>query len=292
MRQVKKAVILAAGRGTRFLPYTKACPKEMLPVVDTPSLQLIVSEAVDAGIRDIMIVISPEKEMIKKHFSVDGEFESFLRAHGKNDEAALIHGIGTMANITYAVQKVADGSGKALLLAEDFLNGEPGAVLNGDDLVYSDVSAVRQVCDCYEKYGGTVVGVQKVEKKDISKYGSVQIESEKQKGVFFINGIKEKPAPDEAPSLYAALGRYVVSGDFFGYLRRVPVSASGELQFTDALNLQAREEGIYAAEFVGRRYDLGSKAGYLAATVEYGLRDKNLGKDFAAYLADVIGKNK
>lgn len=287
MKKIRKAVILAAGRGTRFLPYTKACPKEMLPVVDTPSLQLIVQEAVSAGIKDVLIVISPEKDVIRKHFSVDAGFEDFLLAHGKKAEAREIHEIGTMANVSFAVQKVADGSGKALLLAESFLDGEAGAVLNGDDLIYSSVSAVKQLCDCWETFGGTVVGVQKVSEKDISKYGSVKIAADKGNGTFFIDGIKEKPAAPEAPSLYAALGRYVVSADFFGYLRRVPVAENGELQFTDALNLQAAEKGIYAKVFEGRRYDLGSKAGYLAANVEYALRDKNLGGGFAEYLKNL-----
>lgn len=287
MKKIRKAVILAAGRGTRFLPYTKACPKEMLPVVDTPSLQLIVQEAVSAGIRDVLIVISPEKDVIRRHFSVDAGFEDFLLAHGKKAEAREIHEIGTMANVSFAVQKVADGSGKALLLAESFLDGEAGAVLNGDDLVYSSVSAVKQLCDCWETFGGTVVGVQKVSEKDISKYGSVKIAADEGNGTFFIDGIKEKPAAPEAPSLYAALGRYVVSADFFGYLRRVPVAENGELQFTDALNLQAAEKGIYAKVFEGRRYDLGSKAGYLAANVEYALRDENLGGGFAEYLKNL-----
>lgn len=287
MKKIRKAVILAAGRGTRFLPYTKACPKEMLPVVDTPSLQLIVQEAVSAGIKDVLIVISPEKDVIRKHFSVDAVFEDFLLAHGKKAEAREIHEIGTMANVSFAVQKVADGSGKALLLAESFLDGEAGAVLNGDDLVYSSVSAVKQLCDCWETFGGTVVGVQKVSEKDISKYGSVKIAADEGNGTFFIDGIKEKPAAPEAPSLYAALGRYVVSADFFGYLRRVPVAENGELQFTDALNLQAAEKGIYAKVFEGRRYDLGSKAGYLAANVEYALRDENLGGGFAEYLKNL-----
>ena len=287
MKKIRKAVILAAGRGTRFLPYTKACPKEMLPVVDTPSLQLIVQGAVSAGIKDVLIVISPEKDVIRKHFSVDAGFEDFLLAHGKKAEAREIHEIGTMANVSFAVQKVADGSGKALLLAESFLAGEAGAVLNGDDLVYSSVSAVKQLCDCWETFGGTVVGVQKVSEKDISKYGSVKIAADEGNGTFFIDGIKEKPAAPEAPSLYAALGRYVVSADFFGYLRRVPVAENGELQFTDALNLQAAEKGIYAKVFEGRRYDLGSKAGYLAANVEYALRDENLGGGFAEYLKNL-----
>lgn len=287
MKKIRKAVILAAGRGTRFLPYTKACPKEMLPVVDTPSLQLIVQEAVSAGIKDVLIVISPEKDVIRKHFSVDAGFEDFLLAHGKKAEAREIHEIGTMANVSFAVQKVADGSGKALLLAESFLDGEAGAVLNGDDLIYSSVSAVKQLCDCWETFGGTVVGVQKVSEKDISKYGSVKIAADEGNGTFFIDGIKEKPAAPEAPSLYAALGRYVVSADFFGYLRRVPVAENGELQFTDALNLQAAEKGIYAKVFEGRRYDLGSKAGYLAANVEYALRDEHLGGGFAEYLKNL-----
>ena len=287
MKKVSKAVILAAGRGTRFLPYTKACPKEMLPVVDTPSLQLIVQEVVDAGINDVLIIISPDKKMIEKHFSVDKEFENFLIFNGKHKDAKLLNDIGKMAKITFAYQKVANGSGNAVMLAKEFLNGEAGAVLNGDDLVYTDNSVTKQLADVYQKYGKTVIGVQKVEPKAISKYGSIQIDQRPDEKTFFINRIVEKPPVMEAPSFYAALGRYIISPDFFDYLQKTPVSKNGELQFTDALNLQAMQTGICAYDFEGARYDLGDKLGYLKAMVEYGLRDKNLGNDFAEYLKNL-----
>ncbi|MBR2372337.1 MAG: UTP--glucose-1-phosphate uridylyltransferase [Clostridia bacterium] len=287
MKKVSKAVILAAGRGTRFLPYTKACPKEMLPVVDTPSLQLIVQEVVDAGINDVLIIISPDKKMIEKHFSVDKEFENFLIFNGKHKDAKLLNDIGKMANVTFAYQKVANGSGNAVMLAKEFLNGEAGAVLNGDDLVYTDNSVTKQLSDVYQKYGKTVIGVQKVEPKAISKYGSIQIDQRPDEKTFFINRIVEKPPVMEAPSFYAALGRYIISPDFFDYLQKTPVSKNGELQFTDALNLQAMQTGICAYDFEGVRYDLGDKLGYLKAMVEYGLRDKNLGNDFAEYLKNL-----
>ena len=287
MKKVSKAVILAAGRGTRFLPYTKACPKEMLPVVDTPSLQLILQEVIDAGIKDVLFIISPDKKMIEKHFSVDKEFEDFLIFNGKHQDAKAIHDIGKMANAKFAYQFVANGSGNAVLLAQEFLAGEPGAILNGDDLVYGDVSVTKQLADVYEKYQKTVIGVQKVQAKAISKYGSVDIAERKDEKTFFINRIVEKPAVTEAPSLYAALGRYIISPDFFDYLKKTPVSKNGELQFTDALNLQAMQKGICAYNFDGTRYDLGDKLGYLKATVEYGLRDKQLGADFAQYLKNL-----
>jgi len=287
MKKVSKAVILAAGRGTRFLPYTKACPKEMLPVVDTPSLQLIVQEVVDAGINDVLIIISPDKKMIEKHFSVDKEFENFLIFNGKHKDAKALNDIGKMANVTFAYQQVANGSGNAVMLAKEFLNGEAGAVLNGDDLVYSQNSVTKQLADVYQKYGKTVIGVQKVEPKAISKYGSVQIDQRPDEKTFFINRIVEKPPVIEAPSFYAALGRYIISPDFFDYLQKTPVSKNGELQFTDALNLQAMQTGICAYDFEGVRYDLGDKLGYLKAIVEYGLRDQNLGNDFEKYLKKI-----
>ena len=287
MKKVSKAVILAAGRGTRFLPYTKACPKEMLPVVDTPSLQLIVQEVVDAGINDELIIISPDKKMIEKHFSVDKEFENFLIFNGKHKDAKMLNDIGKMANITFAYQQVANGSGNAVMLAKEFLAGEAGAVLNGDDLIYTNNSVTKQLAEVYQKYGKTVIGVQKVEPKAISKYGSIQIDQRADDKTFFINRIVEKPPVMEAPSFYAALGRYIISPDFFDYLQKTPVSKNGELQFTDALNLQAMQTGICAFDFEGIRYDLGDKLGYLKAMVEYGLRDKNLGDDFAQYLKNL-----
>lgn len=287
MKKVTKAIVLAAGRGTRFLPYTKACPKEMLPIVDTPSLQLIVEEILEAGIKDILMIISPDKKEIEKHFSVDNDFESFLKEHGKTDEAELIHKIGSMANVSYAYQLVANGSGSAVMLAKDFLNGEAGAVLNGDDIVYGK-SATAQLAECYEKTGKTVIGVQQVEKSQIVKYGSINIVEKLDPRIFVINSIVEKPPVEKAPSFYAALGRYVISPDFFDFLAKTKVAKNGELQFTDALNIQAAEQNICAYDFEGKRYDVGDKLGYLKATVEYALRDQNLKEGFYDYLKGIV----
>lgn len=286
MSQVTKAVILAAGRGTRFLPYSKASPKEMIAVVDKPSLQIIVEEIISAGITDILIIDNKDKAAIRKHFSQDYELEQFLSSRNKNKELEIVKSISNMANFTYVCQENATGSGAAMLLAEQFANGQAVAVLNGDDAMYTvdgQRCVIGQLCDCYEIVNTSIVGVQPVSRQAISKYGAINIV--KQTGRrYFIDQIIEKPSPEKAPSLMASLGRYILSGDFYDYIRRTPKAANGEYQLTDAINLQAKEKGIYAYDFEGLRYDLGDKLGYLKACVEYGMRHEEIGAEFKKYL--------
>lgn len=289
MSKVTKAVILAAGRGTRFLPYSKASPKEMIAVVDKPAMQIIVEEIVAAGITDILIINNKDKTAIEKHFSKDSELEEFLLSRGKLKELEIVKAVSRLANFSYVWQDNANGSGAAMLLAEKFANGEAVAVLNGDDAMYTQQSqrcVIGQLCDCYSKYQTTIVGVQPVSRQAISKYGAINIV--KQLGrAYYINQIIEKPSPDKTPSLIASLGRYILSGDFYNYIKRTPKASNGEYQLTDAINLQAAEKGIYAYDFEGVRYDLGDKLGYLKACVEYGMRHNEIGEDFTKYISEL-----
>ncbi|HPG92598.1 MAG TPA: UTP--glucose-1-phosphate uridylyltransferase [Clostridia bacterium] len=284
--KVKKAVILAAGRGTRFLPYTKAMPKEMIAVVDRPSLELIVDEIIESGINDILFVISPEKQSIVKHFSADKVLENFLESRGKMKEKQLVENITKRAQFSFVYQEVATGSGAAVLLAEKFANGEPVAVLNGDDAMYSEGGepVTKQLVDCYMKYNKTVLGVQTVTREAIVKYASCDVVESYGRN-HLIKSVIEKPkTDDQIKSLLAPLGRYVISGDFYDYIRQTPIAANGELQFTDSLKLQAAQVGIMAYDFVGIRYDLGDKLGYMQACVEYALRHPEIGEKFKTYL--------
>ena len=285
--KVTKAVILAAGRGTRFLPYTKAMPKEMIAIVDTPAIDIIVDEVVESGIRDILIVISPDKQAVVKHFSRDKALEDFLLSRNKIAELELVKKITEKADISFAYQEVANGSGEAVALAEKFAGGQPVAVLNGDDAIVSAVPVTAQLARCYEKYGKSVLGVQTVTREAIGKYASCDVvESEGRSHL--IRGVIEKPkTDDQIKSLLAPLGRYIIAGDFYDFIRRTKRAPNGELQFTDSLNLEARERGIMAYDFEGKRYDLGDKLGYVEATVEFCLRDKKLGGDFAEYLKNL-----
>lgn len=283
---VKKAVILAAGRGTRFLPYTKAMPKEMIAIVDRPSLEIIVDEIVESGITDILFVISPEKQAIVKHFSVDHALEEFLEGRGKLKEKQIVENITKRARFSFVYQQVATGSGAAVLLAEKFADGEPVAVLNGDDAMYTsgNTPVTKQLLDCFDAYGKTVLGVQTVTREVISKYASCDVVESYGKN-HLIRSVIEKPkTDDQIKSLLAPLGRYVISGDFYDYIRRTPVAANGELQFTDSLKLQAAEKGIMAYDFDGIRYDLGDKLGYMQASVEYGMRHPEIGAKFTEYI--------
>lgn len=292
---INKAVILAAGRGTRFLPYTKANPKEMIAVVDKPALQLVVEEVVESNIKDILIVISHEKDAVKQYFSKDQKLEEFLLSRQKFAELEVVKDLHKMANIQFTYQENAGGSGEAVMLAKEFANGEAVAVLNGDDVMYTEnnKSVTSQLCECFCRNKTSVIGVQEVERSAISKYGAIEIISQQGRDIK-IKGIVEKPQPQDAPSLFAALGRYIISGDFFDFLGRTQRAKNGELQFTDALKLQAAEKGIFAHEFCGKRYDLGDKLGYIKAVAEYGLRHKEIGRDFEKYilaLAEAIKKN-
>lgn len=283
---VYKAVIPCAGMGTRFLPFTKAVPKELIPIVDKPALQYIVEEVVDSGITDILIIINSKKTSIEKHFARDEEQENILLSRNKSEDAALMEKISKLANITYAYQEFPSGSAGAVELAKDFVGNDPFALLFGDDLIYGDIPATKQLIDVYNKMGKTVLGVQHVKKEDISKYSSISIV--KQEGnVYYIDDVIEKPSPEEAPSLISALGRYIVTPEVFDYIGKTPTSR-GEIGITDTFRLMTKDGLCIAAEYFGRRYDTGNKASYLEAVVEYGLRDPKLSENFKDFLKRTV----
>ena len=263
--KVNKAIILAAGKGTRFYPYTRYVPKEMLPVIDEPSFGLILDEIAESGITQVCVVTSPEKRILNDYICCDEVREKGLK-------------------VSTVYQEKANGTGAALLLTREFAGGEPCAVLNGDDVVYNEKrGATGQLCDYFESDPTLIVGVQKVSREVISLYGAVDIVSENGKARV-IRGIVEKPSIEEAPSLLSSLGRYIITPEIYDYLERLKPSKSGEYVFTDAINAFAADKGCRAYEFDGERYDFGNKLGYLEATVKYALRRKDLGEKFAAYL--------
>lgn len=286
MKKVTKAVIPAAGLGTRFLPYTKAVPKEMLPIVDTPTLQIIVEEIVSSGIREILIITGRNKQNIENHFDKVFELESLLRSTGKLDYLNMVESITDLADMHYVRQKQAKGLGHAVLCAKSFVGDNPFAVLLGDDIVYtgSGKPCLAQLIDCYQKTGKSVLGVQRVAKENVNKYGIVSPGEPVYPGVYPVQSMVEKPDIDKAPSDMAVLGRYVIEPQIFGYLQNQTPGAGGEIQLTDALGRMAADRGMYACVFEGRRYDVGDKLGYLEATVEYALRDEALKDNFKKYL--------
>jgi len=283
---VRKAIIPAAGLGTRFLPATKAQPKEMLPIVDKPTLQYIIEEAVESGIDEILIITGRNKKSIEDHFDKSVELELELEAKGKVDLLEEVRKISNMVNIHYIRQKEPKGLGHAIYCAKSFIGNEPFAVLLGDDIVHSDKPCLKQLIDVYEYYNSSVLGVQQVELKDVHKYGIVdghKIDST----VSRVNQLVEKPQTEEAPSNIAILGRYIITPEIFNILENTPPGANGEIQLTDALNQLSRTEAVYAYEFSGRRYDVGDKLGFLEATVEYALRRDELRGPFLEYLNNI-----
>lgn len=287
MQKVRKAVIPAAGLGTRFLPFTKSIPKEMLPIVDKPTIQYIIEEIVDSGIEDILIVIGRNKDVLVNHFDCVPELEFNLEKNGKDAELEMINDITEMANIFTIRQKEPKGLGHAVLCAKKFVGDEPFAVILGDDVVYNpDTPALKQLLDVYDEQEKTVIGVQTVPHEDTNKYGIIEKE-DVGGNVYKVNNMIEKPPVDEAPSDLAVLGRYVITPDIFEILEHTGKGAGGEIQLTDALEEQAKEGNVYAVDFEGKRYDIGSKEGFLEATVEYALRRPELKDSFEAYLKDL-----
>lgn len=284
MKKVRKAVIPAAGLGTRFLPITKSIPKEMLPIVDKPTIQFIIEEIVASGIEEILIINGRNKESIINHFDKVPELEALLRAGGKNDALAEVDAITNMAKIFSVRQKEAKGLGHAVLCAKEFVGNEPFAVVLGDDIVYNDENpALKQMVEIYEAYGASVIGVQQVAPDQVNKYGIISGESVGER-VLKVNDLVEKPAIGTAPSNMAILGRYIITPGIFDILEHTGKGAGGEIQLTDGLKTLATIEDMFAYDFIGKRYDVGDKLGFLQATVEYGLRDDKLGADFKKYL--------
>ncbi|HCC07730.1 MAG TPA: UTP--glucose-1-phosphate uridylyltransferase [Clostridiales bacterium] len=281
--KVTKAVIPAAGFGTRFLPATKAQPKEMLPIVDKPTIQYIVEEIVKSGIKDILIITGRGKHAIEDHFDKSYELEEELRKSERRDLLEIVENVSNMVNINYVRQGEAKGLGHAVYCAKSFVGDEPFALLLGDDVVDSEVPCIKQLIDIYEEYDRTIVGVQKVERKHVSKYGIVDVDGVSE-GLHLVKNMIEKPSIEEAPSDIAILGRYVLSPKIFGYLENTKPGKNGEIQLTDAIQQLSKEEEVYAYEFEGKRYDIGSKVGYLKATIEFALKRADINREFIKYL--------
>ncbi len=287
MKKIKKAIIPAAGLGTRFLPATKAQPKEMLPIVDKPTIQYIVEEAIESGIEDIMIITGRNKRAIEDHFDKSYELESELEKSNKEELLALVRDISNLANIHYIRQKEAKGLGHAIYCAKSFIGNEPFAVLLGDDIVYSKKPCLKQMIDVFNHYQTSILGVQTVPHDQVSKYGIVAGDKVADR-VYKVSGLVEKPPVDEAPTDVAILGRYIITPEIFECLEQTKPGAGGEIQLTDALKALATNQVMYAYDFEGHRYDVGDKLGFLKATVEYALRRDDLRDDFKNYLGDVI----
>lgn len=285
--KVKKAVIPAAGLGTRVLPASKAVPKEMLPIVDKPAIQYIVEEAVKAGITDILIITNRGKSVIEDHFDHNIELEAELERKGKNDALDLISPIPDLANIYYLRQKETKGLGDAVLRAKEFIGDEPFAVLYGDDVIIGEDPAIAQLCRAYESTGKSVVGIKEVTKEQISRYSSMKIEGETPDGYFNITDMIEKPKPNEEFSLYSILGRCVLDAEIFDILEKTPLGAGGELQLTDAMKTMARNSGMTGVDFTGKRYDMGNKFGILQANIEVGLKHPETQDELKNYIKEL-----
>ena len=286
--KVRKAVFPAAGLGTRFLPATKAQPKEMLPLVDKPLIQYGVEEAIHSGVQNIIIVTGRGKTAIEDHFDVSFELEHLLETRNKKDLLATVRAVSDMINVSYVRQKEALGLGHAVLRARELVGDEPFAVILSDDVIDADVPALRQLLDVYEFYGAPVLALMEVPKDSISAYGVVDAEPVSHHGggdrLYRIRNLVEKPKPQDAPSNLAIIGRYVLTPEVFHSLETITPGSGGELQLTDGLKHALRSRPIYGYRFEGTRYDAGDKLGFLKATVEFALKRHDLGEAFRGYL--------
>ena len=287
MQKIRKAIIPAAGLGTRFLPATKAQPKEMLPIVDKPAIQFIIEEAIVSGIEEILIITGRNKRSIEDHFDRSLELEMQLKAQGKYDQLKMVEEISDVA-IHFIRQKEALGLGHAVLCAKQFVGYEPFAVMLGDDLVDAEVPCLSQLIDVYNDLGGSVLGVQEVPAETVSNYGIVTPRAVKP-NIWQAVDLIEKPDAAEAPSRLAVLGRYILDPEIFSILEKTKPGRGGEIQLTDAIRVLAGQQAVYAYNFFGRRYDIGDKEGFLEATVEQALKRPELRDRFLQYLVKTVG---
>ena len=282
-RPVRKGVFPAAGLGTRFLPATKAQPKEMLPLVDKPTIQYVVEEAVASGLEELVLVTGRNKRAIEDHFDAAFELEYYLQDRGKTEELSQIKTISELASVSYVRQKEPLGLGHAILCARALVGEEPFGVFLGDDIIVSQTPCMRQLLDVYERQGGPVVAVMRIPGEDIGRYGVIKPKA-LGGGVYEVLDMVEKPTPKDAPSDLAIIGRYVLTPDLFPILADTPPDARGEVQLTNGLRTLRQQRPIFAVEFEGKRYDTGDKLGFLKATVDFALARPDLGDDFRAYL--------
>lgn len=290
--KVTKAVILAAGKGTRFLPYTKTQPKEMLAVVDKPALQLLVEEVASSGISDVLVVMSKQKDSaIKRYFDVDTDLEQNLSVQGKDSQLKSVQKLRNLANISFAYQDEVSGTANAVLLAKDFVGNEPFAVLNGDDVILSDIPVTKQLIDAYAKCNNTVVGVQDVPAEDICKYASCSV-TQLDGRLLRLLDVCEKPSYFQVmqiQSLFAPLGRYVLTSEIFDAIANLP-QHGGESYLTDAIRQIALQGNAYAYNFVGKRFDFGDVFGYVKGFTEFALADERFAKQYRKYLTELLKK--
>ncbi len=286
LKQIKKAIIPAAGLGTRFLPATKAMPKEMLPILDKPTIQYIVEEAANAGIEDIIIVTGKHKRAIEDHFDNQKELEMILETKGKTDLLGRVKFSTELANIFYVRQKEQKGLGHAIYSARQFIGDEPFAVLLGDDIVESDTPAIKQLINAYEDTGKSVIGVQEVEEDQTHRYGIIDPLTKIDRK-YEVRQFVEKPKPGTAPSNLAIMGRYVLSADIFDYLKNQGTGAGGEIQLTDAIERLNKDDQVFAYDFEGNRYDVGEKLGFVKTTIEFALKDDTMREDLKAFIKNL-----
>ena len=286
MKKIKKAIIPAAGLGTRFLPATKAMPKEMLPILDKPTIQYIVEEASKAGIEDIIIVTGKHKRAIEDHFDNQKELEMVLENKGKADLLEKVQYSTDLANIFYVRQKEQKGLGHAIHTAKQFIGNEPFAVLLGDDIVESDTPAIKQLMDVYEETGHSVIGVQEVPESDTHRYGVID-PSAKEGSRYEVRQFVEKPKQGTAPSNLAIMGRYVLTPEIFDYLETQQEGAGNEIQLTDAIERMNSKQQVYAYDFEGNRYDVGEKLGFVKTTIEYALKDDSMKDELKRFIKEL-----
>ncbi|HCV8105926.1 TPA: UTP--glucose-1-phosphate uridylyltransferase GalU [Staphylococcus aureus] len=286
MKKIKKAIIPAAGLGTRFLPATKAMPKEMLPILDKPTIQYIVEEAARAGIEDIIIVTGRHKRAIEDHFDSQKELEMVLKEKGKSELLEKVQYSTELANIFYVRQKEQKGLGHAISSARQFIGNEPFAVLLGDDIVESEVPAVKQLIDVYEETGHSVIGVQEVPEADTHRYGIIDPLT-KNGRQYEVKKFVEKPAQGTAPSNLAIMGRYVLTPEIFDYLKTQKEGAGNEIQLTDTIERMNNDNQVYAYDFEGERYDVGEKLGFVKTTIEYALKDDSMREELTRFIKEL-----
>ncbi len=287
-RKVRKAVFPAAGLGTRFLPATKAQPKEMLPLVDKPLIQYVIEEAVDSGIESIIIITGRGKNAIEDHFDVSYELEDLLSKRGKQDLLETVHKVSSLAHISFVRQKEALGLGHAVLMARELVGDEPFVVMLGDDIIHAQTPCLRQMLDVYEAYSAPIVAIEEIPLESISQYGVISGNPVAYNGtedrLYKLDGLVEKPPKEAAPSNLAIIGRYILEPEIFEVLAATQAGAGGEIQLTDGLRTLLQQKEIYGWRFEGKRYDTGNKLGFLEATVDFALRHPDLGDAFRKYL--------
>lgn len=289
MSKVRKAIIPAAGLGTRFLPATKAMPKEMLPIVDKPTIQYIVEEAVESGIEDIIIVTGKGKRAIEDHFDNAFELEQNLIQKQKFELLEEVKHATEMVDIHYIRQKKPLGLGHAIWCARKFIGNEPFAVLLGDDIVQAEVPCLKQMIDLYDKYNSSIIGVQPVPKKDVSRYGIIDVQK-LSNNFYKVNHLVEKPNQEIAPSNIAIMGRYILTPQIFNILSNQTVGTGGEIQLTDALEVLTTLETVYAYQYIGKRYDVGEKIGFIKTTIEFALQREDIRDELRNFLEDMLEK--